>query len=369
MPKIPEPLNTHTTAAAIVRFHEKRADNYRRPHLGCSELGKPCDRALWYSFRWATSPTFDGRMLRLFLRGHREEELFLEELRGMGVEVLDRDPDTKQQFRWTGHKGHLAGSADGVALGLPEAPKTWAIVEFKTHGEKSFNELKKSGVEKAKPEHYTQMQMYMGFAELTRALYLAVNKNTDELYSEWVHHMPEVFTSCKARAEKIIDANEPLIGVSNDPAWFECKFCDHKHVCHTDAVPDKNCRTCIHSTPIEDGKWNCGLHNRPLRVEEQRLGCKSHLFIPALINYDEAFVGDTLWFKYQDNTTGGQFANVSENHSLDEDIPKFSSEELIVARRSVVLDPMVADLKRNFAAKVISSSPAPMAIEDKSIPF
>ena len=151
MPKIPEPLNTHTTAAAIVRFHEKRADNYRRPHLGCSELGKPCDRALWYSFRWATSPTFDGRMLRLFLRGHREEELFLEELRGMGVEVLDRDPDTKQQFRWTGHKGHLAGSADGVALGLPEAPKTWAIVEFKTHGDKSFNELKKSGVEKAKP--------------------------------------------------------------------------------------------------------------------------------------------------------------------------------------------------------------------------
>lgn len=355
MPKIPEPNIPLTTATAIVRFHEKRADNYRRPHLGCSELGKPCDRALWFSFRWATSQQFDGRMLRLFLRGHREEELFIEELRALGAEILDKDPDTQQQFRWVGYKGHLAGSADAVGLGLPEAPKTWAIVEFKTHSDKSFNELKKNGVEKSKVEHFTQMQMYMGFAELTRALYLAVNKNTDELYSEWVHFEPALFNACKDRAKKIIDATEPLVGVSTDSDWYQCRFCEHKNICHTEQVADKNCRTCVHSTPIEDGIWNCGLHNRPLRVQEQRIGCRGHLFIPSLIRYAEPVDGDNRWIKYQDKQSGLFFANVAEDHELLEDIPKFTSEELIVASRAVVLDDHLADMKREFKVKVIKN--------------
>jgi hypothetical protein len=353
MPKIPEPNKASSTSLAITRFHEKRGDNYRRPHLGCSELGNPCDRALWYSFRWATTKHFDGRMHRLFLRGHREEELFIEELRAIGAEIHERDPDTKQQFRWTGHKGHLAGSADAVGYNLPEAPKTWAIVEFKTHSDKSFTDLKAHGVEKSKPDHFTQMQMYMGFAELTRALYLAVNKNTDELYSEWVHFQAHVFNDCRDRAKKIIDANEPLVGISADPNWYQCKFCDHKALCHADRVPDKNCRTCLHSTPIENGIWNCGLHNRSLRVEEQRIGCRSHLFIPALIRYADVVDGDVTWVKYQDKDSGICFANVTEEHTLAEDIPKFISDELVIASRSAVTHERMAEFKREFNVKVI----------------
>ena len=32
----------------------KAADDGLRQHLGASLIGKPCERALWYAFRWTT---------------------------------------------------------------------------------------------------------------------------------------------------------------------------------------------------------------------------------------------------------------------------------------------------------------------------
>jgi hypothetical protein len=143
--KLPEPVHTHTTATAIVQWYEKKVDG-PRPHLGASEIGKPCDRALWYSFRWVTKKNFPGRIKRLFDTGFREEVRFLEELRGIGAEVYDCDPDTKQQHRFSAIGGHFGGSCDAIGRGFPEAPKSWAIVEFKTHGAKSFKDLAAKGV-------------------------------------------------------------------------------------------------------------------------------------------------------------------------------------------------------------------------------
>jgi hypothetical protein len=40
--------------------------------------------------------------------------------------------------------GHFGGSMDAVALGIPEAPKTWHLCEFKTHNAKSFADLQKA---------------------------------------------------------------------------------------------------------------------------------------------------------------------------------------------------------------------------------
>ena len=60
---------------------------------------------------------------------------------------------------------------DSALLGLPEAPKTWHVGEFKTHNQKSFDDLVKRGVEKAKPMHWDQMQAYMGLTGMERALF------------------------------------------------------------------------------------------------------------------------------------------------------------------------------------------------------
>lgn len=347
MAKLPEPAHTRTTADAILKHYEKQAQN-NRPHLGASEIGKPCDRALWYSFRWSTEKKFDGRMLRLFNRGFREETQFIEELKSIGVEVHTHDENGKQ-FNFQAFGGHFSGSCDGVARGLPEAPKSWAILEFKTHSSKSFTELVKKGVEDAKPEHYAQMQIYMGLAQLERALYLAVNKDTDELHSEWIHFNKEAFDILLERAERIIKSPTPLEKLSNDPAWFQCKFCEHSAICHQNVVPKKNCRTCAFSTPEDDGTWSCGYHKRKLSIQDQRLGCRSHLYIPAVVSFAEAIDSgkDFVAYQYQ----GVVFANAMEDADRSEEnmgtqiSACYTSSEMQGANQLILTDKSVIEFK------------------------
>ena len=86
-------------------------------------IGKSCARALWYDFRWATPARFEGRMLRLFETGQREEERLGRNLRATGATVLEVDPATGRQFRVEAHGGHFGGSLDGIAIGLHEGAR------------------------------------------------------------------------------------------------------------------------------------------------------------------------------------------------------------------------------------------------------
>jgi len=171
MAKISVPLNDNYIADLVYKAREAAQDESHRYHLGCSVLGDDCDRKIWYGFRWVSRPHHKGRLLRLFLRGQREEEVFVQDLKLIGCNVQDIDPATKLQYAVKAVGGHLGGSMDGQATDIPGADKTRHILEFKTHGKSSFSKLVSEGVEKSKPAHYVQMQMYMGLGKLTRALF------------------------------------------------------------------------------------------------------------------------------------------------------------------------------------------------------
>lgn len=248
-----------------------------RSHLGASLIGKICAREIWYGFHWATKPSFSGRMLRLFNRGHLEEARFLALLLSIGCQVYQQDEHGKQ-FRIRAEGGHFGGSGDGVVIGLPDlAPGTPALVEFKTHGEKSFKELASKGVQEAKFEHYIQMQVYMRKMGLAVALYLAVNKNNDELYGEIVTLDVIIADQFLDRAAKIIWMTSPPAMINKSVGWFDCKFCDQKPVCKMKKEPEVNCRTCDFSLPAEDAQWHCGKTNSMIPKEVQLVGCESYI--------------------------------------------------------------------------------------------
>lgn len=272
------------TVDAIYQAYENKREP-ARGHLGGSLIGRECERELWYSFRWVLDPAHSGRVLRLFERGQLEERTFEDNLRAAGVDVQTLDPTTGKQFRVSAVGGHFAGSLDGRAVGILEAPKTEHVLEFKTHGEKSFKDLTRNGVEKSKPEHYAQMQVYMHLSNLTRAFYLAVNKNTDELYSERIKLDKYFAGSMIDKATSIITADEPPKQISTDPTWFKCKFCDYSDVCHKQAAVNKNCRTCRHATPILNGNadWSCANNdNDVIPFDFQRTGCDQYDRHPSL---------------------------------------------------------------------------------------
>ena len=271
-------------------------DDGFRWHLGASMIGQDCQRAAWYGFRWAAHSrqaqdlTPEGRasyarMQRLFNRGHREEERFVEFLRGTGWEVYEfdtskpqKDDGTFPQFRVSAFGGHFGGSLDGIGIppkryGLGRKP---LLLEFKTNGTGSgFDKLLKEGVPIAKPQHMAQMSTYgsdpaYGFEF---AAYQNICKNDDNLHVEIVKLDHKLGEQMRNRAERIISAQTPLPRLSDNPTFFKCKYCDFFKQCHENAPLVKNCRSCKNAVPVDGGEWSCQLVGQIIPRDFVPKGC------------------------------------------------------------------------------------------------
>ena len=349
MAAIPTPI--HTTAKMIYAAYEKKSDNGHRPHLGASLIGHYCERYLWLVFRWAKAQSFEGRMLRLFETGKREESRIVENLKDIGCEVWA--DDGTGQYRVSALGGHFGGSMDAVVHRYHEAPVQHMPVEMKTHNAKSFKDLQTKKVQESKPMHWSQVQTYMGLTGMTGALYFAVNKDTDEIYTERVKFDPPAFDKIMARAERIIKANEPPLRISEDPSWFQCKNCNMALICHGTEAPEVNCRTCAHSTPnTTTGDWDCacptlGVVHVGTPIDIQRTGCTAHRYIPILLErfakMTDASEKDN-WVKYENTMTGNEFYNGD-----------LSSEEIYSCQDKRALgEPGVQGYRHELSAKVVA---------------
>lgn len=351
MAALPEPQ--HTTVRAIEQAVEAEAETGFRAHLGASIIGRPCERALWYSFRWATKSAHSGRILRLFARGQREEDVLVDLLRKAGIEVHPADPATDEQFRVSAVGGHFGGSLDGAGVGFVEAPEKWHVLEFKTHNDKSFKQLVKDGVEKAKPEHFAQMQSYMALTGMDRAFYFAVNKNDDQIYAERVRHSAKISDEIIEKAKRIIVSDNPLEKISQDPAWYQCKFCDHHTLCHAKAVPPVSCRTCIHATPELNGqgRWTCGAHGQDLTIEDQSNACPSHAYLPSLLsNWATATDAKGVNIEYLNTLNNQHFLN---GPGTDIDTETYTSLELAAATDLAIIGaPAIDEVRREFGGRI-----------------
>lgn len=294
---------TPPTVAAIYAHYVTKRKQAHRQHLGGSQIGNPCARALWYQFRWMDSPVFDGRTLRIFETGDREESRLIENLRAVGVTVWDRDPDTGRQINFTECGGHFALSLDGVGQGFKESGQPHTL-EFKTMNDKNFKTLQKDGVEKSKPVYWAQCQIGMHLADLDRCAFIAVNKNTDEIYMERIKRDLAAGLQLVAKAQEVIFSDKPPAKLNNDPSFYLCKLCDYRHVCHEGKPPEVNCRTCAHATPEQDGTWTC--------TKGQAFGapCVLHLFNPYAMPW-EVHDATPDWVEYV--TSDGEIIRNEKN--------------------------------------------------------
>ena len=279
MTAIPPPI--HTISAAIDNHHAAQPDEPRL-HLGGSMLGHPCDRWLWLSFRWAVREKFPGRIKRLFRRGNNEEDIITADLKAIGIKITNTGKD--QIFLDMG--SHVGGSVDGIIeSGVPGAEKTRHIAEYKTHALKSFDDLEKKGVKVSKPMHWAQMQVYMLGTKIERALYIAVCKNDDNIYTERVKFDEEAATNLLARGHRIATTERIPAPISTDASWYECKFCPAHSFCFDRQLTQHvNCRTCAHATPEDDGTWSCARwDSKNIPGDFQKIGCDSHVLHPDLV--------------------------------------------------------------------------------------
>jgi hypothetical protein len=299
---------TSPTLQAVWAAYEAQPE---RPsnRIGISWLGEKCPRAMWYKFRWAARETFDGRMRRLFQRGHEEEIKVYADLLVAGLVVspgpghafqLPEDQRTHanamqalspflaspSQFPMHVDHGHIGGYADGACLGVLEAPKTWHMLEIKTHSDKSFNDLRTQGIEQAKPQHWVQCQVGMLLLGLERCLYIAVNKNTDDMIYTRVRLDRGFAERSLALGKGVVFSPTPPDKPYHNPNVAPCRWCPFLDFCHREACekfPAATCRSCAWSKPVDGGGWYCQRHHKDLDIPQQVAACDRHLYIPEML--------------------------------------------------------------------------------------
>lgn len=245
--------------------------SYPRGHLGASILGDPCKRKTAYTFYWTHQSRVNGRLERIFRLGDAIEDQIIAALKTVGIHVKG------SQTRIEDSTGHAGGSCDGIIPDHPEFDEN-ILFEAKSANHNNYMDIKRKGVKDAKPNHYIQMQMYMGRLGLRFALYGLYNKNTSELHFEQVCFDEDAYKDALNTEHDILHMGHinDFPRVSTNPSWYHCKVCDAKNICHGGENPARNCRTCERSEMHVEGKWWCTFHEKQLNRKEQIEGCQHY---------------------------------------------------------------------------------------------
>ena len=363
---IPTAVVTPPTLQAIdAAMAAEASSRMPRGHLGMSQIGHGDMRTLWLRFRWSLPDTPAPRTLRIFQLGNAIEAELARFCRQAGFELHTENPETGGQFNFSYLGGHFAGSMDGCIRGIPEALNTWHVWEAKSVSHKRFADLSRKGVKDWSHEYYAQLQSYMGATGMSRALFMAYDKDTSELYVERVREEPMAWEAILAKAERVItDYDMPESGY-RDRTWFEAKFMgdDAQAVYWGDRLPKPNCRNCRFSEAVIDepgAKWYCHWRHAERTIPEQHAGCDEHQFIVGFMaGFADAVESNQPLAMYRHKRTGQLFANGLGDHGADWSC--YTSAELHVIKSpiDVVTDPGIDALKETFpAARVITRDSA-----------
>lgn len=209
-----------------------------RQYLGGSRLGVSCERQLQFEYVKAQvdpGKGFSGRLMRIFERGHRTEDMAIRWLRMAGFTLKTEDANG-QQFGFSVAKGRLRGHVDGVLISGPEGFSYPALWENKCLGSKSWRELQKHKLAISKPIYAAQVAVYQSYLALHEhpALFTAVNADTMEIYAELIPFDATLAQRMSDRAVRVIRATEVgelLPRAFADSSHFECKFCPWAQRC------------------------------------------------------------------------------------------------------------------------------------------
>lgn len=239
------------TMARVLETMEdwRRGNEPERSHLGASVVGVGCGTRVALDYRHASPNKPDGRLIRLFNRGHMEEARLVAALTVAGIKCKTVSKHGGQiSYELRG----VRGSVDGVAR-LPDG--RLAVLEFKTMSQRPFDELCRTGT--IKDQHMTQMQCGMAGLGLETALYVACHKDTDTIAVFEVAADRNIAVEADSLAFEVVHGAIPMIEFPRGSV--QCKYCPHKAICHGGESPVAHCKTCVHALSDGNGRWSCSV--------------------------------------------------------------------------------------------------------------
>jgi len=213
----------------------------RAYNVSPSLIGDECLRRVQFETTRVPAGPHNGRLLRIFGRGHTFEPAVLEYLQAAGFVISGAGEDGRQHG-FSVAKGQVRGRLDGIVMSGPEIagliyPCIW---ENKVLGAKGYRAVVKDGVAKAYPKYADQIALYQAYMEYTApALFSVLCADTMDLYFEVVAFDAERAQAASDRAVQVLQANamgELLARGGGDPDAFPCRFCRFKDHCWADGT-------------------------------------------------------------------------------------------------------------------------------------
>jgi hypothetical protein len=215
----------------------KRGLQERRAYVGASAIGGSCERSIQFDFAGAPREKEPGpETLRKFDLGHMGEEIARAWFIDAGFQLVQRNQRTGQLYRFSQLDGRFAGHPDGVFIGGPSVIAYPALWECKSVGAKTYREIEKNSLQKARPGYYAQVAIYQAYLDLADnpAVFTVNNLDSGEQL-----HLSIPFDAAEAqrmsdRALRIVqatDAGELLPRPFKDRTHFECRFCAFAERC------------------------------------------------------------------------------------------------------------------------------------------
>lgn len=234
-PSKPQPLDVAEAInsaidASLAAQEEDASQKPRR--IGAAQLGDPCLRKLVYAYNRTPARPPEGRMRRIWARGHAAEARIIGWLRQAGFVVIDRTKGG-EQISFSQADGRIAGRIDGVVIGGPAALPYPLLLELKCLNNKSWNDLRKKGLAASKEVYNAQVHLYMGYLDLRHCLFGAENADTEEL---WWHVIPYDLAEAQRVSDRGVDVVKSADGplpprmASNQDFWL-CRMCQFAEPC------------------------------------------------------------------------------------------------------------------------------------------
>jgi hypothetical protein len=178
-------------------------------------------------------------MCRVFEMGDLIEGYVKRLLRDAGYGV------TGEQAEYSDFGGRFLGHCDGVISGVTRRDH---VLEIKSASDSRFKGFAAKGPGYS-PAYAAQLQCYMGYSGLERALFVVMNKNTQALLDVRVRFDPDAFAALKAKAARILAARW-----APEPDTSDCYFCPFRGgACESE--PRLPCGDCRYRVRGEHVPW------------------------------------------------------------------------------------------------------------------
>jgi len=309
MAPIPDQNIEKTLSAIDVALENRKALEAPRNYLGMSEIGEPCWRKLFYSFRNAGRKRYSSSGVKTTEDGYMQEDLMAFRLRMLpyielhttasgaikneiGSRIIRKEEDY-DQIGFSLLLGHFCGHCDGVIRGILEAPGTWHVWEHKSVNIEKSEKLKKLKREKGEKKaleawdiiYFLQAQIYMHELKMTRHYLTVTTPGGRSCISVRTEYNRSIAEDLITKAKVIIFDNWSIPDrMKDDPEYYLCRWCEFNNICHSGEFPLVHCKTCRYSEPVLDGKRKCILKDIIVPNAELYKECGDHVFNPALIN-------------------------------------------------------------------------------------